>query len=79
MSHYIGTIDISFDDLVTKVWLPYELEGTKSRFEWEIETPYGKAFIYDWKESCPHYEVTEWHIGGENTDTFIFINTFLIW
>lgn len=38
----------------------------KVRAEWTIDTPVGCYTIYDYKESTPVDEITEWHIGGHS-------------
>jgi hypothetical protein len=44
-------------------------DGYKTRAEWEGKTSDGTVFtIYDWKESQPIVDVTQWHIGGRDDD-----------
>jgi hypothetical protein len=38
----------------------------KVRAEWTVDTPVGCYTVYDYKESTPVDEITEWHIGGHS-------------
>jgi hypothetical protein len=63
-----GFITCSYDTLCEVFGMPIGGDGYKTRAEWEGKTSDGTVFtIYDWKESQPIGDVTNWHIGGRDT------------
>ena len=63
-----GYITCSYDTLCEVFGEPIGGDGYKTRAEWEGKTSDGTVFtIYDWKESQPIGDVTNWHIGGRDT------------
>ena len=63
-----GFITCSYDTLCEVFGEPIGGDGHKTRAEWEGKTSDGTVFtIYDWKESQPIGDVTNWHIGGRDT------------
>ncbi len=61
-----GEVVTTYDRLVELFGEPGR-GGDKTQVEWEIEFEDGTiATIYDWKETIPPKDVTDWHIGGMN-------------
>ena len=58
--------------------------GHKTDKEWIIQTPYGVATIYNWKNGKNYLgenglkarEITTWNVGGHNIETFNFIKMY---
>ena len=64
-----GHITCSYNTLCEVFGDPTGGDGYKTRAEWEGKTSDGTVFtIYDWKESQPIDDVTQWHIGGRDDD-----------
>jgi hypothetical protein len=64
-----GHITCSYNTLCEVFGHPTGGDGYKTRAEWEGKTSDGTVFtIYDWKESQPIVDVTQWHIGGRDDD-----------
>jgi len=64
-----GHITCSYNTLCEVFGDPTGGDGYKTRAEWEGKTSDGTVFtIYDWKESQPIVDVTQWHIGGRDDD-----------
>jgi len=64
-----GHIQCSYNTLCEVFGDPTGGDGYKTRSEWEGKTSDGTVFtIYDWKESQPIVDVTQWHIGGRDDD-----------
>ena len=62
-----GHITCSYNTLCEVFGDPTSGDGYKTRAEWEGKTSDGTVFtIYDWKESQPIDDVTQWHIGGRD-------------
>lgn len=62
-----GFITCSYDTLCEVFGHPHGGDGHKTQAEWAVKTDDGTVFaIYDWKESQPVYEVTEWNVGGKD-------------
>jgi hypothetical protein len=67
-------IDISYKELVAIFGQAGEGDGYKTECEWTIQTPSGRASIYDYKEGKTYCgsegtnktEIRNWHIGGSN-------------
>jgi len=57
-------------------------DGYKVDIEWVIDTPYGVATIYNYKDGKAYLgnrgleiqDITDWHIGGKNDLVCIYIN-----
>ena len=67
MSFYIGTIRITYDELIEKLGNPNEEFGDdKTHAEWIIKHPTKNydIYIYDYKTEKLPYEEYNWHIGG---------------
>ena len=66
-----GFITCSYNTLCEVFGDPTGGDGYKTRAEWEGKTSDGTVFtIYDWKESQPIDDVTQWHIGGRDDNAF---------
>ena len=77
-----GYVDVSYEELVRIFGKPnakgdcYKIDA-----EWEIQTPFGVATIYNYKDGKNYMgdegveveEITEWHIGGHNKETAGYI------
>lgn len=84
-THGQGQIVCSYDTLVALFGEPNaESDGYKTSAEWCLETPFGIATIYDYKE-CKTYcgendglepeDITTWHIGGASKAVYFLIST----
>jgi hypothetical protein len=70
-----GHITCSYNTLCEVFGDPTGGDGYKTRAEWEGKTSDGTVFtIYDWKESQPIDDVTQWHIGGRDDDAVRVVN-----
>jgi hypothetical protein len=70
-----GHITCSYNTLCEVFGDPTSGDGHKTRAEWEGKTSDGTVFtIYDWKESQPIVDVTQWHIGGRDDDAVRVVN-----
>ena len=66
-THLIDTIDLPYGEIEQAFGKPATGDFDKVQAEWVIQFEDGEvATIYDWKESCPYWSVTDWHIGGRN-------------
>jgi putative N-acetylmannosamine-6-phosphate epimerase len=79
---YVHTSYKTLHNLFGKPNLPKAKEqGGKIDAEWILETPYGIASIYNYKDGKNYNgragtavkDITEWHIGGLNKETAILI------
>ena len=62
-----GRIRASAPELVRKLGQPQPSDGSKSFFEWVIESDNGIATIYDWKgANILDESVSTWNIGGHD-------------
>ena len=72
-------VHTSYDDLVAVFGEPHFYEpgnDDKVQCEWGFEYD-GEVFtIYDWKEYRDPKLVTEWHIGGRNTNVMHIVKHF---
>lgn len=69
-----GFITCSYDTLCEVFGMPMDGDGYKTRAEWEGKTTDGTVFtIYDWKEELPIGDVTDWHIGGRDTNALFVV------
>jgi hypothetical protein len=84
--HLLGTIGISYADIVVKLGKPHSNgDGYKIDAEWTIITPVGHCRIYNYKngrnycgkEGMKIKDMDDWHIGGENPAVVDFITKFL--
>jgi hypothetical protein len=56
-------------------------DNYKVDIEWIIETPHGVATIYNYKNGKAYLgnkglelkQITEWHVGGSNSDSYVLI------
>ena len=65
-----GFITCSYDTLCEVFGMPMNGDGYKTRAEWEGKTSDGTVFtIYDWKEEQRIGDVTNWHIGGRDSNS----------
>jgi len=79
---YVHTSYKTLRNLFGKPNLP-KGQGGKIDAEWILETPYGIASIYNYKDGKNYNgrngtavkDITEWHIGGHNKETAIVIQT----
>jgi len=68
-THLVGSIEIPYSELIKKLGQPMMGDGEKVQAEWVIQFDDGTiATIYDWKETISVHRVTDWHIGGFNSD-----------
>lgn len=64
---------------------PDDGEGYKVDAEWILNTPYGVATIYNYKDGknycgasgTPKTKITDWHIGGANKQVVPFIQSII--
>ena len=79
---YQGEITISYQALVKKFGPPGSVgDQYKIDAEWELQTPFGIATIYNWKTGrayngqygSPVKFITTWHIGGHNKQVVEYI------
>lgn len=81
-----GYIDLPYKQIREKVGEPFDGDGYKVDAEWEYQTPYGVATIYNYKDGKNYLgedgleveEITDWHIGGHNKETFEYMKEFLL-
>lgn len=73
----VGYITVSYDDLVALFGPPLSGDGYKTQAEWVLVHEGIVATIYDWKESVRPENVTEWHVGGHDSDALSFVNSLL--
>jgi len=70
-----------YDDLVRLFGQPSEGDGYKTDAQWTLQTPFGIATIYNYKDGKCYRgasglaveDITEWHIGGTNNDAGFFV------
>jgi len=82
MSGLQGHVEVTYKELVRTFGEPNsETDEYKTDAKWEVQTPHGKAYIYNYKDG-KHYrgnegkdvkDITDWHIGGNNTATAEYI------
>lgn len=68
-THLLGTITMPCFEIEAALGKPQTGDFDKVQAEWLIQFEDGQvATIYDWKENKPYWDVTEWHIGGNNAE-----------
>ncbi len=78
----VGYVDASFDELVKTFGQPKDGDGYKVDAEWIMETPYGIATIYNYKDGInyngptgtPIEKIRDWHIGGHSKNVVAYIH-----
>lgn len=77
-----GYLLAKYYDLISVFGCPItNTDNYKTDAEWIINTPYGIATIYNYKDGKSYLgndglEVTniyEWHVGGKNIESYIYI------
>ncbi len=77
-THYLDCVTIDYSKLVKTFGEPNaETDDYKTDAEWHITTPHGIGTIYNYKngrnylgkEGTETEEITNWHIGGHNSET----------
>jgi hypothetical protein len=77
-----GYVNAHYSQLVEMFGEPYTNPGNhKTDAEWIISTPFGTATIYNYKNGYSYLglsgleleEMDEWHVGGENTESYEWI------
>jgi hypothetical protein len=61
----VGYLDCTYDQLVKTLGKPELFEGDKTRCEWVVMIDGVVATVYDYKDSTPVRQVTDWHVGGK--------------
>ena len=77
----IGYVEITHKDLVDLFEEPCEGDKYKIDAEWLLKTPYGNVSIYNYKDGKNYCgengtnveNITNWHVGGSNEDSYKFI------
>lgn len=62
----VGSFNMSFDALVSKIGEPTHGASDKTQVEWHFNTPYGPASIYDWKQDISPEYVGTWDVGARD-------------
>ena len=79
-----GGVDCSYKTLVSIFGKHhFNGDGYKVDAEWEFDTPFGRATIYNYKdgknyngrEGTAIRDLTDWHIGGNNTQVVVLIQS----
>lgn len=78
----MGYVDASFQELMAVFGEPFNGDGYKVDAEWVLETPYGVATIYNYKDGInyngpsgtPREQIRDWHIGGHSAKVVRFIH-----
>jgi hypothetical protein len=74
----MGYVDTTYQNLIATFGEPGDGDGYKFHAEWILSTPAGVATIYDYKESQPVEDVTNWHVGGHNARVITYVEDALI-
>lgn len=81
-----GCVTSSYGNLVKKLGEPKERFGDyKSDVEWEVQTPYGVATVYNWKDGKSYLgeegmdvvEITDWNIGAHNRESAEYVRSLI--
>jgi len=83
-----GHLNLSYGELVEELGKPNtpKEDGGKIDAEWILQTPFGVGTIYNYKDGInyngkedgtPKEEITEWHVGGNNKETYAYIIRYL--
>lgn len=76
---YQGSLLAGYEQLVALYGKPiHNPSDHKTDAEWVVVTPFGIATIYNYKDGRKYCEkdgldavrIREWHVGGENIDSF---------
>ena len=78
-----GYLTANYSDLKKLFGTPNNGDGYKVDAEWLLMTPAGVATIYNYKdgknycgnEGTPKTKITDWHIGGDNTEVVEIIQS----
>ncbi len=77
-----GYLYAEYSELVEKFGEPHSLENNhKIDAEWIVDTPHGVATIYNYKNGYSYLgksgleleEMDEWHIGGNDKQSYVWI------
>jgi len=81
-THLQGGLNTTYQALCRTFGEPEEeTDGYKVDAEWYVDTPFGMATIYNYKDGKNYLgdegmeldEITDWHVGGHNIETYAFI------
>ena len=82
-TRFPGYIETTYDELVARFGEPYiaPRDDHKVDVEWIIDTPHGVATIYNYKNGYSYLglsglkveEISAWHIGGRNNQSYEWI------
>ena len=70
-----ATVNAYYQVIVNLFGNPQKAAGDKVEVEWILDTPFGVATIYNWKDGIgylgkdtgiPVDRITDWHIGGKD-------------
>ena len=65
---YFSTVSLNFYQLWAILGRDPVLHSGKCKYEWRIQSSEGVIFsIYDWNNSLPLLQTTQWHIGSTGT------------
>ncbi len=76
-----GYVEVSFKDLKRMFGEPTDGDGYKVDAQWLVMTPSGVGTVYNYKDGknycgrdgTPKTKITEWHIGGTNSNTYAWV------
>lgn len=77
-----GYVKTQYDHLVRMFGEPYtNPDNHKTDVEWIVSTPYGPVTIYNYKNGYSYLgksgleleEMDEWHIGGNDNQSYVWI------
>ena len=77
-----GYVNAHYNQLVEMFGEPYtNPDNYKTDVEWIVSTPYGPATIYNYKNGYSYLgksgleleEMDEWHIGGNDKQSYVWI------
>lgn len=64
-TYLLGHLYASWDDLIDRFGHPHMVGDGKTRAEWVLQTKFGIATIYDFKDQDLKLEhMGRWHVGG---------------
>ena len=86
-TYFQKEIMTAYDKIKSVFGMPIKgMDMGKVDAQWEIKTPYGMGTIYNYKdgknylgrEGMPKTKITNWHIGGHNIETALYIEIKLL-